>query len=363
MPAIGSREIGVALDMHGCPNRCRHCFVGASANAAMAHADLRRLAAQFRDYVRPGESRPFIEKLSVASWTREPDFADDYRRLAELEAELGDGKPARYELLSIWRLARDPGYAAWAKSVGPDTCQVTFFGLEEAQDWFCGRPGAFADSLLATERLLEAGMKPRWQFFLTKKILPDLAGLMGHVERMRLRERVEALGGEFDVFIHAPSLVGEGRRIAHLSATLDDTRRVPSELAESTRRHFKTEKIWTTEAETVAEILAHPDSGRVPVDYKPPKLWFEVDGNRDVYANTGNSEPWWRLGNLRDDPVERIFDNYENDHPLGWQLNRPVTLVQLARRYGDPASDRVVNAIEVYWLESVCAEQWTGSNA
>jgi MoaA/NifB/PqqE/SkfB family radical SAM enzyme len=355
MPVITSREIGLALDMHGCPNRCRHCYLGARTNKDMTHEDLRWAAGQFKSCVRTGESRPFIEKLSVLSWTREPDFSNDYERLAELEAELGAGKPTRWELLSIWRLARDPGYAEWAKKTGPDTCQISFFGLQETQDWFHRRQGAFQDCLCATERLLEAGMKPRWQLFLTKKILPDLPGLMRLVEQMRLRERVQRLGGEFGIFIHAPELTGEGRQIAHLGVTLGETRAVPSELVESTRKHFKTEKIWTTEADTVAEILAHPGE-RQPVPYSQPMLWLSVENNWDVYSNRGDYSPWWKLGNLKKDSVSAIFESYETDGPLGYRFNRPEVLPELARRYGDPKSQRVVNTIEAYWLDSYCRD-------
>ncbi len=28
MPAVPREQIGVALDMFGCPNRCRHCWLG-----------------------------------------------------------------------------------------------------------------------------------------------------------------------------------------------------------------------------------------------------------------------------------------------------------------------------------------------
>jgi MoaA/NifB/PqqE/SkfB family radical SAM enzyme len=357
MPAINSRDIGLALDMHGCPNRCRHCYVGAWPNRAMSHNDLRWAVEQFKSYVKPGEAKPFIEKLSVMSWTREPDLSDDYERLADLEAELGDGKPTRWELLSIWRLARDPKYAEWAKTVGPNTCQITFFGLQETQDWFHRRPGAFQDCLRATERLLEVGMKPRWQLFLTKKILPDADGLVQLVDKMRLRERVAALGGEFDISVHAPILTGEGRKIAHLSVTLADTRLIPAALVEATKKHFQREQIWATEAETVAEILGHPDPARVPVDYKPAKLWFEIMSTWDVFANTGNTEPWWRLGNLKKDSISAIFEGYETDRPLGYRFNRPEVLPELAPRYGDPKSQRVVNTIEAYWLDSYCMDK------
>ena len=79
---------------------------------------------------RAGEDHPHFRKLRVSTSIREPDYSDDYRRLYELECELSDGKPYRFELLSIWRLARDPEYARWAKGIGPDTCQISFFGGE-----------------------------------------------------------------------------------------------------------------------------------------------------------------------------------------------------------------------------------------
>jgi hypothetical protein len=81
LPRITSREIGFALDMHGCPNRCRHCYLGCPPNGDLTEHDLRWAAWLFRDYVKPGEDRPFIERLTVSSWYREPDYSDDYARL------------------------------------------------------------------------------------------------------------------------------------------------------------------------------------------------------------------------------------------------------------------------------------------
>jgi len=66
-----------------------------------------------------------VRELCISTWFRDPDFSDDYRHLYELERELSDGQPPRDELLSIWRLARDRSYAEWAKSLGPDSCQIS----------------------------------------------------------------------------------------------------------------------------------------------------------------------------------------------------------------------------------------------
>ena len=352
MPAIESREIGVALDMHGCPNRCRHCLLGRASHKHMTEDDLRRAAAQFRSYVRPGEARPFIEKLSVSTWFREPDHSDDYEQLHELEAELSDYEPARYELLSVWLLARDPRYVEWAKKVGPDTCQITFFGMEETNDWFYRRKGAFRDCIAATERLLDVGMKPRWQLFLTKKILPDLPGLMRLMDRMKIRERVRALGGEFVLFMHPPDFEGEGRKIRHLAATADDLGLIPAEIIESTTKHFK---IWTTEAEAIRAIMDGEEKPE-PAYGMPKRLYFFIGSDWDVFSNIGTLEPWWKLGNLKTDAIDVIFDNFENDRPLGYQVNRTVSRRELAERFGNPNSRFVIGGFDAGWLAEYCEE-------
>ena len=200
MPPIDRDDVTVALDMYGCPNRCRHCWLGCEANPSLGWCDLRWVAKAFRGHRDLDAHDPYFRRLKVMSWFREPDYADDYRELNRLEAELSDGEPRRFELLSIWRLANDETYAHWAREIGTKVCQVSFFGLGRTQDWFHRRAGAFDDSLLATERLLEAGIIPRWQLFLTRRIIPELGELMRLVERLKLQERVEALGGEFTSF-------------------------------------------------------------------------------------------------------------------------------------------------------------------
>jgi len=335
MPAIAETRMAVALDMHGCPNRCRHCWLGMGTRRSMSEADLRWTAEQFRTLVQRG--RLAVQSLVIDSWFREPDYGDDYRRLYELEAELSDSKAERFELLSIWRLARDPSYAAWARSVGPDTCQISFFGMEATTDWFYRRRGAFQDALTATERLLEVGMKPRWQLFLTTKLIPELPDLLRLIDRLRLRERVAALGGEFQLFMHTPGPDGEGRRIEHLRPTMDQVRSLPTVVIESSRKHFGRDTLWHTEADLVSQILGQRSWAPEP----PSILCFYVLNNWDVYPNVGTLEPWWRLGNLKQDPVEAIVGRFERDETPGLQTLFHHSADRLAREYGDPAGQRI----------------------
>ena len=50
MPAVPRDEVGVALDMPGCPNRCRHCWVDhqvvATPRTRMAEGDVRWAVAR-----------------------------------------------------------------------------------------------------------------------------------------------------------------------------------------------------------------------------------------------------------------------------------------------------------------------------
>jgi len=338
MPKIRSKKLGVALDMYGCPNRCRHCYLGFGTNRQMADDDLRWMAARFREYLNTSAT---IESLEISSFFREPDFSDDYTYLHELCRELSDEGPQRYELLSIWRLAHDKDYAAWAKSVGPDTCQITFFGMEETTDWFYRRKGAFSDALTATERLLEAGMKPRWQIILTQKL--EISGLLKLIERRKLRERVRELGSEFQVFLHTPGPLHEARKIEYLRPALEETVSIPAEILEASRKHLGMKTLWHTEEELYRSIMASEE--KPPEDEglldEPSCFWFFVTNDWDVFSNVGTLEPWWKLGNMKEEPVASIVRRFERDEIPGLDVLLHYPQSKLAEKYGDPHGRKI----------------------
>jgi len=333
VPTLSFKEVALGFDMFGCPNRCRHCFYGDMPNMGISEAEVRRITGLFRRFTRDGEASPLFEKVWVSPHIREPDYRDDYRRLHELAAELSDGPPWRYELLSIWRLARDDSYAAWARSVGPDTCQITFFGEEETTDWFCRRKGAFRDNLLATERLLAAGMKPRWQLFANTRGIPEFESLLRRVDRMRLRDRVEALGSEFDMFVHTWGMWGEALNIEHFRPTIRDAQDIPRELLESSRRHFASEALWCTEAELCRHILRRePWFGYAIEPAHTP--WFIITSGFDVFYNAFGYDPWFRLGNIKREPLAVILARFENNETPGLRTIYTIPPQELVRKYG-----------------------------
>lgn len=349
--------------MAGCPNRCRHCWLGNPPNRRVTEDTLRWVVKQFREWVRPGETEPFARPLVVQTWTREPDFAPNYRELWELEKELSDdGAAVRFDLLSIWRLARDEGYAGWARDVGTEVCQISFFGLEENTDHFTRRPGSFRDSLLATERLLEAGIRPRWQLFLTERVIPELEEFVALIHSMDLERRVRELGHEFEVFVHPVAPDGEAFRIEHLRPTVDVLSSIPGYLAEKTRHHCDTstleECLGKAESDWMDELLGEHD----PLATYPDTLAFLVTPELDVFSNLGEPMPWWRLGSLRVEGVDRILSCFEKDEAPGLYGNFHVPVSQLARTYGRVDSRYIYTRGDLIlrWLRMWGEDSWRG---
>jgi hypothetical protein len=249
----------------------------------------------------------------------------------------------RFELLSIWRLARDESYAAWAREIGTKACQITFFGLEETTDWFCRRRGAFRDSLLATERLIQAGIRPRWQLFLTERLVPELEPFVSLIEELDLERRVRALEGgrEFEVFLHGVCPDGEGSEIEHLRPPVNVLARIPGYLARKTCAYkgkaTLVECLGRAEGDWLPELLAEGS----PLAETPETLAFMVTPELDLYSNLGEPTPAWRLGNLRTDSLDACMDRYERDEPPGLQAMFHVSVSDLAARFGRPEGRRL----------------------
>ena len=356
MPAImPDDDIGLAFDMHGCPNRCRHCWldhqVVATPRTCMAEDDLRWGVSQFHAFRRPGEDRAPWQHLRVLTWIREPDFSDDYRRLFELEQELSEVPydRAEMELLSVWRLARDPEYAHWGYELGVRECQITFFGMERATDWVVRRRGAFRDLLIAAERLLAARIRPRWQLFFTKLLVPDLPGLIALASGLRLRERCEALGGPFVFWMHLPSPDGAALGLEHLRPTDRDLMRVPRGLLEKSEARIG-RPIGTPERVLFRSLRneSGPAIRSVGDATSGHPVSFYIAPGFDVYLTFMAASPAYRLGNLKTDGVAGVLDTWEHDRTLGLQAKFHTPTCELARRFGRPYSRRLYDG-DVQW--------------
>lgn len=326
--------LGVMADMAGCPNRCRHCWLGEHKNGNMSIDEFCAIAEQFKNW--RDENGDGIRELGFFSWWREPDFRDDYRELWSLEQKLSSpGRAQRFELLSIWRLARDASYAEWAASLGLKACQITFFGMEDNTDWGIRRKGAFRDSLLATERLLAAKIAPRWQLFVTKRCLKELDKFMNLMSDLNLAERCHAIGQKFDFFIGGMSPEGNGYDLEGERLELGDLALIPHGMRTLSRDGIS--MLGRPECELYSELIKTDSPPNMDASVK----FLSVNANFDVYPNIAEPAEWWRLGNLKTDGVDAVLRAYRDEATPGMQANRTVPVSELAGRYGNPQSRKL----------------------
>ncbi len=338
MPDLKSKKIAVTMDMAGCPNRCRHCWLGHMPNGKVRSDVLEEVVGKFRKWKPEGETEPYFDKIIVNTWFREPDFAPDYKELHALEERLGD-EVLRFELLSVWRLARDREYAKWAADIGTKACQISFFGMEETTDFFTGRKGAFKDNLTATDRLLDAGIAPRWQFFLNERNESELEAFVGLIEGLKLEERCDEIGAKFGFFAHIPAPDGEAFDLEGSRPKEGFIGSIPEYMKKKTLEHFGTgsldEVVGRPEKDLLPELLREDE----PFGKEPPLLAFMVTPILDVYSNIGELKKWWRLGNLGAEPLDAVMERFLNDDVLGLRVNFRIPVSELARRYGRKDSE------------------------
>ena len=336
---------------HGKTGLCIEAGVGCyqsgltKSEPNMSVDDFRDISGQFKDW--KDEEDNEIKELGFFSWWREPDYRDDYRELWQLEQELSSpGRAMRFELLSIWRLARDESYARWAATLAPKACQITFFGMEENTDWGTRRKGAFKDCLLATKRLIAVGIAPRWQLFLTKRNLGELDEFLQLIYDLQLHKRCESIGQKFEVFIGGISPEGNGYELDSIRIDENDIELIPDELISICREGM--DLLGQPEC-VLLESLYHDD---LPVNISASIPGLSVNADYDVYPNIAEPLEWWRLGNLRADGADTIIKAYRDKTTPGMRLNQKMPVCELALRYGNMNSKKLYSREDLLcrWL-------------
>ena len=101
-------KLSLVVDMAGCPNRCKHCWLGHMPNYKMNEEDDLKIIEYFQ---------PYFKEISYYSWLREPDYVDNYKERWERDNQISTIKPMRFELASFYRIVRDPKYVDFLKEV------------------------------------------------------------------------------------------------------------------------------------------------------------------------------------------------------------------------------------------------------
>ena len=317
------KNLTIAVDLYGCPNRCMHCWLGHMPNRIMeADAD-QWIVDCFR---------PYYENITFYSWLREPDYAPDYRERWQRDRELSiHAMPQRFELASFWRLVRDPVYVEFLSEEGVKCVQLTFFGMKDTTDRYIGRKGAFAELLKATDILLENGISPRWQVFLNEENRPEAVDLLHLSNALKLPERTASAGGSFRFFVHAGSCDGENMNLYPIRICRNH---VPEELVPYFLNYEDnlTEREWCRQwQDNTSHVELHPEDDLV----------LYVSNTYDLFFNFTHMKPEWRIGNLKKDPMEELIRRIQEEDTPALREARRIPLGELVERYGDENSEKL----------------------
>lgn len=344
------KEITLCFDMYGCPNRCKHCWLGVTPNGNMTVSEVMDVAKQFK---------PYAECLQVYDWYREPDFRDNYREMYEFCNRVSDKPVEHFELASFWRLVRDGEYAGWLASLGVKAVQLTLFGGEAATDFYIGRKGAYQEILKAMEILIRHKISPRIQTFVNKNNIGELAHIESLIGALGLEERCRAFGGRFDFFLHQGSCDGENEKWYDVRVTPEDLAEIPPLLAEYTLSHFGRASLQEVFGETEQSLCEELGRDGGTASYVSDSPVFYVDKDFNVYPNITAPARHWCLGNLKGQGAEAVLANYRESRSPAQHTRLTVPLCEIVEAEGDRTSRRLFSRGDYieFLLNRYCRER------
>lgn len=313
----------LVVDMFGCPNRCRHCWLGHMPNRKMEESADLWIINYFK---------PYFRNITYYSWLREPDFCDNYRERWDRDNQLSiNVKPMRFELASFWRIVRDSEYVHFLKDVGIEAVQLTFFGTEMMTDQYIGRKGAFQELLKATEILITNQIAPRWQIFINEENIDEVVQLLKLTNDLELNKRCSIFGKEFKFFVHAGSCDGENRKLYNIRI---GKKNIPEILIPY---YLDYDKLLSERK--CCEILK-ADTSHV-IYHNEDVVTLNIANNFDVYFNFTHMTKEWKIGNLKADHPEKLIHRIVEEDTPALNMAKSVTIKELVSRYGNQQSDKV----------------------
>ncbi len=316
------RKLALVVDMHGCPNRCKHCWLG--------HIDHSRMSDNADEFI-VNYFKPFFEQITFYSWLREPDFADNYEEQWERDKELSIGAmPERFELASFYRLCRDANYVHFLKKVGVKEVQLTFFGMEEMTDKYVGRKGAFKELVISANILIDNGIIPRYQVFINAENKNDIVRLVEYLKQNHIIKKCDDIGIPFKLFIHQGSCDGENRKLYNIRISKKD---VPKELIEY---YLAYDKLYSEKE--CCELLMNDTTHHVY--HNEDLIVLNITSDFSVYYNFTNISDNWKIGNMKEETAEHLVDKIISENTFALNKAREITLGDLVKLYGNFQSER-----------------------
>ncbi|MBN2795734.1 MAG: radical SAM protein [Clostridia bacterium] len=325
-------KISLCFDMAGCPNECLHCWIKDGNHGFVTEKEV-------RDYVDAFQG--IAEELSVYTWYLEPDYLPNYKELWELEQTLSTKPHEHYELISDWRILRDPDYVKWLNEVGVKKCQLTFFGLEEKTNHFTGRQNAFSELVDTLEVLIENNISPRIQIFIYNSNIDEIQDLLNFLDSLNIKKKCNEKGLTFEYFSHTGSCVGKAMKLYDQWLTEDHIEKIPKALIHASLEHFNVkavDEVYGISEKSLYEKLILDENSRT---LEIHDIIFYIDGHLDVYPHFAVHQPWWKIGNLKTMKPEEIVEHYIHGQTFAQQLIRFTPIKEMVLKFGQVESNKV----------------------
>ncbi len=320
-----NKNLVLVVDMHGCPNRCKHCWLGDLPNNIMDDGSDELIVNLFK---------PYFKNITFYSWLREPDFCQNYQERFKKDNLLSSILPKRFELASFYKIVRDKEYVEFLKEVGTKKVQLTFFGLKEMTDKYVGRNGAYEELIEASNILKANKIEPRWQIFINEENKADVVKLLDVAKKMNINE----------IIIHEGSCDGN-------NMGLYDIRINKQNIPDEVKPFYLDYENILTEKECI-ELLKDEDSHFIP--HFDDEIVLNITSDFNVYFNYTNPLPKWRLGNILEEDIEIIIERIINNDVEAIRISKEISIKELIKKYGNINSNKVfsLDDYKMYLLNS-----------
>ena len=342
-------ELGMTVEVMGCPTTCLHCWAVGRSYQAMALEEVRWVLQEVRRFCSAHDlSLGGYPMHEVAAHPQAAQVIRLFHEQWQVEFEPLPTTGVPLATRSDWR-----EFLETLGAVGSTTLWFAFHGADSVHDRMVMRQGAYRESLHAVELTRAFGMNTGCNLFLTKENVGHFDRLIADLQHAGMQEIIPEVSG------FTPNARGrwcealrpEWQEVQPLEGIIDA---IPEMCLWRPRWHENLQtEAWYVHQAQIGSWPAMPQRRSIELVCRP---------NLDVYR--GLAGQYTRhYGNLRRDGVDWVLSRAVADgawsyDELWFTPEQLLPVRDLATRFGDAAGSHVhfgFDSIRYWWLD--CARR------
>jgi len=342
-------ELGMTVEVMGCPTTCRHCWAVGRSYQAMPLEEVRWVLREVHRFCSAHElSLRGYPMHEVAAHPQAAQIIRLFHEYCQVGFEPLPTTGVPLATRSDWRELLETLCA-----VGSSTLWFAFHGADAVHDRIVMRQGAYWESLHAVELTRAFGMRAGCNLFVTKENVGHFDRLVADLQHAGMQEIIP------EVYGFTPN--ARGRKAEVLRPEWQDVRRVDG-IIDATPEMCLWRVRWHEQLHPEAWYVQEALAGTWPAEHEGRSIELVCRPNLDVYRGLAGQYTRY-YGNLRRDGVDRVLGRAVADGAWSWdelwfEPQQLLPVQELATRFGDAAGQRVhlgPNSIRYWWLD--CARR------